>query len=368
MVDRFTDLDGNLVDDVAAKVLRICRRLLENEAFGLDDNFFEWGGHSLMAMTLVLELESQLRLKVGLEKVFKAPTVRELCASLQETDHDGPTAILPVKRAEAGKMLYFIHGAFEFSPLCETLSPEIAASLVTINDRKWLQQLMAANDILMALDRICDAYADAIASAQQGAFYLAGHSFGGLCAIETACQLEKRGVLPDFVFLFDTYLHSSRHRVIYDVLHNGSGFRKVRELLSQNVRGEAARVPGPWNRPSQRVTDKTHDLDTITETEFGAMLRSFRERASDAYRGPKRAPACRTVLFRATERMDGQSRRIDPDLGWARHLEPNLSIVPVPGNHFTMIKPESVTHIGDEINRLICSPKNVNQVPATHRP
>jgi thioesterase domain-containing protein len=348
--------DSHFVNETQTKVLAICRKLLNTNNFGLDDNFFDSGGHSLLAMILALELESQLGVKVGLEKLFGRPTVRALCASLSEDATAGHAVVLPLTAGSASRNLYFIHAAFEFSPLCDGLLPDIAASFVTINDRKWLQQLMTDNDILTVLDHISSAYAEAIISAQQdGVLYLAGHSAGGIFAVETARKLEKRGVTPDYVFLFDTYLHSWVRRIVYDVLRNGLVIQKLRNLLSDcwshafNPTKDSAK---PGRSPGiQRA-------DGRSENEFGSLLSKVRERTLQAYRGPERAVACHTVLFQATKTVDGRIRHIDPGFGWARSLGPNLSTMQFAADHFNMIKGKDAGHLAEEIKRLTRLPRN----------
>ena len=357
-------VENDFTDETAAKVLSICRELLKSDHFGFDDNFFDWGGHSLLAMILVLELESRLGLKVSLEKVFSGPTVRELCTGRRDTVMVGPAAVRPLTPGSPCQALYFIHAAFEFTPLCEGLSSDIAASFVSITDREWLRQSMTANDILAVLDRITDAYAEAILSTQHAdAFYLAGHSTGGIFAIETARKLEKRGATPDFVFLFDTYLHSSVHRVIHDVLHNGWAIGKLRDLLRDRWRG---RPFGPTNGSAPTAKAEAAAVEptaALSETDFGLMLRDLREMAAGAYRGPGGILACQTVLFQASKRVDGRNRRIDPDLGWARQLEPNLAVMPVSADHFGMVKGEGARRLANEINRLARLPRNENLRP-----
>jgi thioesterase domain-containing protein/acyl carrier protein len=340
------DADSFLADGTATKVLATYRRLLKNDSFGLDDNFFDSGGHSLLAMVLALELESELGLPVGLERIFGRPTVRELCASLKESVSAGPATVLSLTGARASHTIYFIHAAFEFSPLCEALSPEIAASFVTINDRRWLRQVMAENDTLNTLDIISDAYADAILPAHRGGpVCLAGHSAGGIFALETVRKLEQRGVTADTIFLFDTYLHSSLQRAVYDVLNNGWGIKKIRSLLRACVNGLSAVT----RNSSKSSVSAVQSENTASDAEFGSLLSQLRDRTSEAYRGPKCAPGCRTVLFQATRTADGRARRIDPDLGWAAVLETNLSVTPVAADHFNMIKDPHASYLAAKI-------------------
>jgi len=348
------DADSLFADETTTKVLATCRRLLKNDNFGLDDNFFDSGGHSLLAMVLALELESELGVPVGLDRIFGRSTVRQLCASLKEGVSAEPAKVLFLAGTGASHTVYFIHAAFEFAPLCEALSPDVAASFVTIHNRRWLRQLMADNDILKVLDYISDAYAEAILSAHGGGgLCLAGHSAGGIFAVETACKLEQRGVATDSIFLFDTYLHSSVHRAVYDALHNGGVIQKVRNLLRVGGNGLFA-VTSNGSKSSK--VSAVQQANTTSDMEFGRLLSQLREKTSEAYPGPRRSPACRTVLFQATKTVEGQTRRIDPDPGWARVLKANLSVTPIAADHFNMVTGEPAKHLAAKIKRFMNLP------------
>ena len=142
--------------------------------------------------------------------------------------------------------------------------------------------------------------------------------------METARNLEKQGVKLDYIFLFDTYLHSWVRRTIHDVFHNGCWLGKF-EIPSRNTGSEhvAWSNSGPIAGKFSGITQ----TDATSEAEFGFLLAELREKAAEAYRGPKCALACPTVLFQATRMVDGRPRNISPDLGWARLLERRLSVV-----------------------------------------
>ena len=345
-----SNINPHLADETEAKILATCRKLLKSADFGTDDNFFESGGNSLLAMVLAVELENQFGIKLGPEALFGRPTVREICASLQEGVRAGPISVLPLTGDLARTSLYFIHAAFEFSPMCERLSPEISASFVTINDQKWLRELMSSHDIPAVVDQITEAYADVIASLRNdGPLYLAGHSSGGIFAVETARNLEKQGVKLDYIFLFDTYLHSWGRRTIHDVFHNALLVGKIRNTFAQYWERAFA-----WSN-SEPIAGKVSGItqtDATSEAEFGSLLAELREKAAEAYRGPKCALACPTVLFQATRMVDGRPRNISPDLGWARLLEPRLSVVRVATDHFNMVKGQHGSFIAEEIKRF----------------
>lgn len=63
-------------------IRNIWREVLDLEAFGIDDNFFDLGGQSVQAAQVISRLESVFGIKVTFRQFFAAPTVSELAALL----------------------------------------------------------------------------------------------------------------------------------------------------------------------------------------------------------------------------------------------------------------------------------------------
>ncbi|MHC0621451.1 amino acid adenylation domain-containing protein [Paenibacillus sp. M.A.Huq-82] len=68
------------------KLIRILQDLLEIGQIGMLDNFFDLGGHSLSAMTLVSQLYKEFQVEVPLRTIFETTTIQELASQIQETD------------------------------------------------------------------------------------------------------------------------------------------------------------------------------------------------------------------------------------------------------------------------------------------
>ncbi|HEY4086000.1 MAG TPA: amino acid adenylation domain-containing protein [Bryobacteraceae bacterium] len=64
-------------------VATLWRELLMVETVGLNDNFFDLGGDSLLGMRLAVSLHESLGIGVALQALFSSATLREFCAALE---------------------------------------------------------------------------------------------------------------------------------------------------------------------------------------------------------------------------------------------------------------------------------------------
>ncbi|MFC2146035.1 amino acid adenylation domain-containing protein [Acidobacteriota bacterium] len=83
-------------------------------SIGIDDNFFQLGGHSLKATILISKLHKTLNVKVPLAEIFKKPTIRGLCKYIEAKEKDRYTAVEKTEKKEyyrlssAQKRLYIL--------------------------------------------------------------------------------------------------------------------------------------------------------------------------------------------------------------------------------------------------------------------
>ncbi|NIM14494.1 MAG: amino acid adenylation domain-containing protein, partial [Candidatus Aminicenantes bacterium] len=66
-------------DEVEKKLVEIWREVLglgDNTSIGIEDNFFDLGGHSLKATILAAKIHRELDIEIPLTEIFKSPTIR----------------------------------------------------------------------------------------------------------------------------------------------------------------------------------------------------------------------------------------------------------------------------------------------------
>jgi len=81
--------------EIQQVIAALCADLLALDAIGLDDDFFDLGGHSLLTIQLLGRLRQRLGVELALRAVFERRTVRGLAAAVEEARARGSTVHEP---------------------------------------------------------------------------------------------------------------------------------------------------------------------------------------------------------------------------------------------------------------------------------
>lgn len=193
---------------VRERIRAIWERLLPVGAVGVDEEFAAAGGDSLLAAQMLLVVEEELGVVVPMGALVHARTVRQLAevvARLQRTAASAPTstvARLTTGDEPARPRLWFVHdlhgSAYRVRHLAEALGAD--------------QPLWSFESPLLAgepnrftsLATFAARYLTDLRAAQpEGPYWLAGYSFGGICAYEMARQLVADGQEVAFLGVVD---------------------------------------------------------------------------------------------------------------------------------------------------------------------
>ncbi|HEY5832672.1 SDR family NAD(P)-dependent oxidoreductase [Streptomyces sp.] len=192
----------------------------------------------------------------------------------------------------------------------------------------------------------------------EGPYRLLGWSFGGCLAYEVAARLRERGERVGYLGLIDTILPAALpgpppEEILLE------RFARFAEYV-ETAYGRRLRLPyrelAAMDEDAQVETLMRHVADAGLDMSPGVLEHQrtsyIDARIGERYR-PRPCPEP-VVLYRAqkaqalTTAIDPRYLRDDADLGWAP-LCPRLEVVPVPGDHLSLIDPPYVEVIAGHL-------------------
>ncbi|WP_213764823.1 non-ribosomal peptide synthetase [Caballeronia sp. dw_19] len=186
------------------RLLGIWQEVLGRDDIGVTDNFFEAGGHSLLALKVLAKGAQSGLVSLTLEALFQHATVRTLAAHLG-AEEAGPAAnVVSMNERTDAPIVFAIHPA---SGLVADYRP-LAAALDGVANVYGVQAPFYTEDWWPGdLSALAADYAARIRTVQPvGPYRLIGWSVGGVIATEVARVLARDGGEVPFVGLIDAHV------------------------------------------------------------------------------------------------------------------------------------------------------------------
>jgi acyl transferase domain-containing protein/thioesterase domain-containing protein len=331
-------------DDLERSLAAIWSECLGIQDVGINDDFFDLGGHSLIGLRLIARVQERFARKWTLRVLQELPTIsaqaEELRGSvvlaptaLEDAPESGAgTSLVPFTTSGSGRAIYCVHGMYgnvmAFKDIADALSREHPfygiekTSLSPTDSGPESVQSMAAK------------YVEDVRREQpEGPYILCGYSAGGWIALEMAHQLRAAGEVVQRVILLDSWgpavvSLTARHRT-------RRMMRRLRfegpRLVSRKLQYMAAR----------RRVSPAGDFEERAED---APDYALGQAVTDAVaRHPVTRVEVPVTLICATLR-EPHTRFIPRDLGW-RTVIPNLEVVELPVPHLTMCTGTNATKV-----------------------
>jgi len=192
-------------DTIESRLLQLWEAVFAKRPIGIDDDFFELGGTSLLAARLFAQIGETFQLSIPLETLLKAPTIRTLAKFVRASGlPEAWYSLVAIQTGGDRPPLFCIHG--ESGNLLMYLS--LARHLGPDQPVYGLQP-QGLDGKQAPLTRIEDMAARYIKEIQviqpEGPYFLAGYCMGGTIAFEMAHQLRRQAQRVDLLALLDTY-------------------------------------------------------------------------------------------------------------------------------------------------------------------
>lgn len=357
-------------DEIEFKMTRLWEDELGVQGISVYDNFFERGGHSLKAVSLLGRLQTEFNVALPLRTLFDFQTVESLSQVVRKSTVDKPPlAASSLVRLQAGDSshapLFLIHPhggtVFCYQALVEALGPEFPVFGIQCRGLEQDEQPMSSFSLMAA------EYVKEIRSAQpHGPYRIAGWSLGGMLAFEVVRQLEANSLDVTFLGVFDSALPDEGHSNLEFLLPKSASITPEEFNVDMSI-GAFAR----WflQADKQQLKDLTEEQAVERLKEFAqragmlppdvspAMLRRFANVAiSSAVAMFQYRPAGKVQtdvrLFRATNTLVP-----DPSI-WIPWTEGTVHTCQVPGSHYDMVFPPTAKVLGELVRKELAVSNN----------
>ncbi len=338
-------------DPFQVLLTQIWEEILDIQPIGGDDDFFDLGGNSILALHLVTRIKQQLGVDLPLATLFQGTTVRRMGALLRQGADVAPwSALVPIKRSGSRRPFFCVHPAggsiLGFVDLARCLDPEQPFyGLQSVGLDGQRQPYTCLRD--MAAYYIAE-----IRSVQpEGPYALGGLSFGGFVAFEMAQQLWRAGQQIKLLAMLDTWspyfcgkpaLDFDGTRQLIDVARENAGAHSQKLVLSY----DKLKLLEP-NDQVNCVLEQMQATDAFFPgtgpAEMRRLLKLYysNSMAMQNYT-PQVYPGCIT-LFRAAA-LNTQYKEFvrhpaiqEPTRGWNELSTQPIEVCVVPGDHATMM-------------------------------
>lgn len=188
--------------DLERRLCAIWEELLELKPIGVDQNFFELGGQSFVAVRLMARIYREFGADLPVTSLITAPTVEAL-ASMIESRKGSESPLVLLNQGPAASRLFCVHPSGG-SVLCyRDLAGRLAEHVAFFGLEA--PGLRGDLDVHRSTEDLAAFYADAIRSEQpSGPYRLAGWSSGGAVALAIAHVLRDAGEEVSSLILLDT--------------------------------------------------------------------------------------------------------------------------------------------------------------------
>ncbi|MEI7613065.1 MAG: amino acid adenylation domain-containing protein [Betaproteobacteria bacterium] len=318
------------------------KAILKVPIIRLDDNFFNLGGHSILAVKLMIDLEKATGKKLPLAVLFSSPTIRELSSVLMDANGDGLwEPIVPIRETGQRPPLYFAHGIsgniLKYHALGLRLSqdqPSFGLQALGLNgkDKPFTSiREMAAYHVSAIKERH-----------PKGPYHLLGGSFGGYLAYEMAVQLQAAGEKVGLLCVCDIeackiqdFLPTGVKELVDVALLSTRFIKRAAELAMASKEERSAYFAERKKRSQGKVYDYWLDKHKMAEEighESTAVFQQIEEAcyiALMSYKIPSYSGDM--LLIRAKE--DHFNNEYAYDLGWSNFAKGKVTVATVSGDH-----------------------------------
>lgn len=329
-------------NDIEKRMASIWKEVLGVERVGVRDNFFELGGHSLLAVHLFARIREEFDQSLPLLLLFKDGTVEGLSISLKsQGETSSQNGVTPIQPEGSGIPIFFLSAGLYMRDLAFALgTTHPVYGLHPSENGQLLYRGSIQEMVKIHYQCLIDFF-------PQGPYLLIGHSSNGLYALELARLLRKEGKKVAFLGLLDTYpprIRREASRADRLKIH-------LNNIQDKNFHGILTYAGLSLQRLTNRWWRAVVGIRAIELYERKGNVKEVKKLILRAYK-PEPYDG-KVTLFTATQRPFYV--RSDLMEQWTNIFTGPFEIIPIRGDHMSILEPPQVTLLADKILSMLNS-------------
>ncbi|MFI9238056.1 non-ribosomal peptide synthase/polyketide synthase [Streptomyces sp. NPDC053079] len=336
------------------------REVLGVDRVGVDEGFFDLGGHSLLGARLISRIRAVLGVELPLRALFETPTVAGLARRIDggESGSDAFDVVLPLRPQGRHAPLFCIHPggglSWSYAGLLPHLDPDFPVYGIQARG------LSEPDHLPRSVEEVAEDYIGEITRIRpEGPYYLLGWSFGGVVAHAMAAKLRERGREVPLVVILDA--QPARPRTEEELAEEATldasmvylTLLKALGVDTDALPGQVAGEPVTYERFVAIARERNSVFADFEEEQITAILNVMINdiRISPEYRhGRVTADA---LVFAATDKPKDV---LTPGV-WDPYFDGAVDFHEVDCEHAAMATPESLRVIGpvlaEKLSKLV---------------
>ncbi len=337
------------------------QELLGVEKVGLDDDFFDLGGHSLVGVRLFAKIKKTYQVDLALAVLFEARTIRQLAGVIRKSEHSASaeaktwSALVPIQPNGFRIPLFCVHALgtslLFYRQLAAHLGPDqpFYALQSPLESQPQTRQPSLEELASLYLKELQTFFPD-------GPYLLGGASLGGLIALEMSQQLYAHGKKPAVLVLFDAVVPGSAHHVAAkdQISRHWQNFRNQGAVyLLQRTLSKSEYWWSRLLRGAQVVGCFCYQLlgRSLPAGLHYFQVEEIHWRALERY--TVQPYPGKITLMRAADVRETVGTLRNPTLGWETFAGGGLEIYDVPGGHISMFEEPNVRTLAETLKAVL---------------
>ncbi|HEU4934521.1 MAG TPA: AMP-binding protein, partial [Pyrinomonadaceae bacterium] len=362
---------------IELRLVAIWEEVFNVRPIGVEDSFFDLGGHSILALRLMAQVQKEFGQNLPLSTLSEAGDIAHLAEIINRQGSATPASpIVPIQPKGSKSPIFCVHPLgghvmryYELAQLLGTDQPFYGVQGRDMTD---------IGEDYESLEEMARAYVKAMRETQPvGPYQLGGYSFGSFVAFEMAQQLMRAGEEVSLLFLLDTWSPSilrllpefDKDALLLNVVAKEVAMRMGKTDFEVSVTElEAREGDAQLSFFLEQVRKGGLLTDAISDDVGMAYLRrlltgirtrgaAWRNYEADVYPGKITVIRCieqEPFLYNTLAEFGADVE--DPTAGWRWLSEEPVEVHFVPGYHERMMMEPSVSEVAKVLSECIERP------------